>query len=133
MTTKVNANITIAGTYPNCTYTFDGDDISAGSGDLDLSSVSGEVELKFKIKTSGFNFYAPASGNAPLSIGAQENDQTPANDWDGEFKSYSKTDSKNLKVTDLNADGVDYYYSLSFTDGTNHWTLDPRIKNSDAA
>lgn len=132
MTTDVKANITISGTYPNWNYTFDGDDIGAG-GNLDLSDVSGEVQLKFKIKTSGFSFYSATDGNAPLTIGTQEDNQTPANDWTGEFKSYSKTDSKNLKITDLNDDGVDYYYSLAFTDGTHHWTLDPRIKNNDAA
>ena len=128
MTTNVQTNITISGTYPNFTYSFDGDDINASTGKIDLSSVTDSVNLKFKIKTNGFSFANYANGNAPLEI-----DGTPANDLSGQFSGYSKTDSKNLKIEDANSDGVNHEYSLHLTDGTHIWTLDPKLQNRDAA
>ena len=120
------ANITLTGTYPDISYQFDGDNIDSETGDIGFGGVSGEIDIKFKIKSSGFEFYFAENGDAPISI-----DGTPANELTStdQFNGYIKTDSKNIKIKDENSDGKQHTYDLQFTDGTNTWPLDPKIDN----
>lgn len=109
-------------------YTFSGDDINTTSGDVDYSSVSDEVNIKFKIKTSGYTFAAGTSTAPPLKI-----DGNYANTENGEFSNYGSEkegNKTNLKIKDLNGDGLSHTYNVELAkDGESWWMNDPAIQN----